>query len=268
MIKKILFIGLLTFGITGYSQTVVFSENFNEEATRNLWTLEDLDGDGQFWEFADAEFQEVENFEGWFAWSFSWYFEVFTPDNTLTSPVITLPSDENLELTFKVGAFEDDELFQEHYAVYVIPADATFVGTETPVFEETLDDDYYPEAKVVNVDISSFAGQDVKLVFRHYDVEEDIFYIGIDDVLIQTVEGASVNDFKNASIKVYPNPTSDVLNIQGVEDINRIRIFDLQGKIVQQANGQQINVQSLSNGTYIVNFYNETNVYSRKFVKN
>lgn len=265
MIKKLLFFSALTLGFQGFSQTVIYNENFNDESTWPDWTLEDRDGDGEFWEFADAEFQEVDSFTGGFVWSFSWYFETFTPDNTLISPMIALPEDGELSLSFKVAAFEDDETFQEHYAVYVIPANSSFEGTEEPVFEETLDSDYYNPPKTVNVDISSFAGQEVKLVFRHYDCT-DVFYISMDDILIeQGVLG--IPDFEKGTVVVYPNPTSDILYVKGITDVNRIRVFDLQGKLLIEVLGDEVDIRELQAGVYLANFYTDSQVYSRKIVR-
>lgn len=59
MIKNLLLGSALTFGVALQAQTVVFSEDFNEESTRSLWTLVDRDGDGDNWEFADAVAEEI-----------------------------------------------------------------------------------------------------------------------------------------------------------------------------------------------------------------
>ena len=266
MIKKVLFLTAVIFGLSGYSQTVVFSEGFNDVNAFNAWTLGDLDGDGELWEFADADFEEVESFQGGFIWSWSWYLQVFTPDNTITSPVITLPAEGDLALRFKVGVFDDDEEFQENYAVYVIPANSTFTGTEEPVFEERLDAPYYNPAKEVTVDISpSLAGQDVQLVFRHYDCT-NIFYIGLDDIeIIQTTLGRT--DLEKTTVRVYPNPTTDVVTVEGLEGVNSIRVFDLKGQKVKDVNAAEVSMKSLQSGTYIVNFYTDTKVFSKKVIK-
>ncbi|WP_177187119.1 T9SS-dependent choice-of-anchor J family protein [Kaistella jeonii] len=253
----------LGLGALYYGQTVVFQENF-EPATAALWTIGDRDGDTESWEFLDAQLNEVDSFQGYFATSFSWYLEAFTPDNTLTSPAITFPATGNLELTFKVAA-GDEELFDEHYAVYVIPANTTFTGTETPVFEETLDGGYLAAAKVVNVDVSSYKGQDVKLVFRHYDCT-DIFYLGIDDVTV-TQSSLAVSDSQKNQIKIYPNPSSDFIKIDNVKDIKTVRIFDMTGKLVKQTSAKEIDVQAFAKGQYIVNVYTENEIISRKFIK-
>ena len=265
MIRSLLFISAMIFAFNGYAQEIIFEEDFNDETTWGDWTLEDRDGDGELWEFADAEFQEVESFDGGFVWSFSWYFDTFTPDNLLISPAFAIPTDQDVELTFKVAAYEDDELFQEHYAVYIIPASEEFTGNETPVFEETLDAAYYNPPKIVNVDISSYGGGNVKLVFRHYDCT-DIFYISMDDIQVQLLP-LGLNDFTKKTIKVFPNPTADVVGIEGVENVNRIRVFDFNGKMVQEVNAAKVNLEKLQAGMYLVNFYTDTHVYSRKVQK-
>lgn len=268
MIKRLLLASVLTFAVSTQAQTTVFSEDFNDATNRALWTLEDRDGDGEFWEFADADAEDIESFTGWFALSWSWYFATFTPDNTLISPSFTLPATGNLELSFKVAALDDDEVFQEHYAVYVIPANADFIGTEIPVFEETLDDHYYFEAKLIQVDITDFAGQEIKLVFRHYD-STDILYIGLDDVLITHQEDAGTADFDNQNISIYPNPTTDTAYIRGLDTIQKIRVFDLNGKMIKEVKDtQQVDLIEMQTGAYIINFYSDTKVFSKRVLKN
>ena len=264
MIKKLLLASSLGLAAFYYGQTIVYQEDFESPASRSLWTIGDRDGDLDTWDYYDATADEVDSFQGFFAASFSWYFSAFTPDNTLTSPAITLPATGNLELSFKVAA-GDDEVFDEHYAVYVIPAGATFTGTETPVFEETLDNGYYLAAKTVTVDISSFKGQEVQVVFRHYDCT-DVYYIGIDDVKILQ-SSLAVSDSKTAVVSIYPNPASDFIKIQNVKELQSVRIFDMSGKKVVETSSADIDVRNLSKGLYILNIYTGNEVISKKFIK-
>lgn len=266
MINKIFLILVVITTYHAQSQNIIFTEDFDDESTWSDWTTEDLDGDGETWEFGNAEFEEIDSFTGGFVWSFSWYFQVYTPDNTITSPAINLPENGDLELEFKVAAFDDEEIFQEHYAVYVIPNGTEFTGEENPVFEETLDDHYYYDPKVVNVDITEFAGQEVQLVFRHYQ-SEDVFYISMDDISI-TQNTLSIADNDAVRMQVYPNPTSDVINIEGIDSIERLRIFDLQGKLIKEELGaHSINLNDLSNGNYLLNIYTDSQVFTRKIIK-
>lgn len=263
MIKKLLITTTLSLGAFYFGQTTIFQENF-EPATAALWGNVDRDGDGEKWEFLNAELNEVLSFQGGFAVSFSWYFEAFIPDNALISPEIILPNTGELNLRFKVAA-GDEELFDEHYAVYVIPSNGTFTGSETPVYEETLDAGYTLAAKIVNVDLSDFKGQNVKIVLRHFNCT-DIFYLGFDDVEV-TQNSLAVSDAATNSVKIYPNPTSDLIRINNDSKVDFVRIFDLTGKIVKESKSTEIDVRALSAGQYILNVHSGNEITSQKFIK-
>lgn len=53
------------------------------------------------------------------------------------------------------------------------------------------------------------------------------------------------------TILVYPNPAQDILMIQGVEE-QPLRVYDLQGRLLQTENGTQISVGNLAEGTYLL----------------
>lgn len=264
MIKKLLFASLLLSGLAASAQTVLFKEDFETETGRNSWLNTDKDGDGEKWEFDNSS---VDAFTGYYATSWSWYFEAFTPDNTLTSPLITLPNNsaKQLSLKFDVGAF-DDEIFQEHYAVYVIPANSAFTGTETPVFEETLDAGYMEEAKHVTVDVSSFKGQDVKVVFRHYNCT-DLLVLIIDNIQVLETEALAVTDINKANLQVYPNPSSDFIKIKGVDNIQKIRLYDVSGKMVLETQSTEADIRKLPVGQYILNVHSGSDIISKKIIK-
>ena len=61
----------------------------------------------------------------------------------------------------------------------------------------------------------------------------------------------SVKDVQPSNIVVYPNPTQDVLMIQGIE-AQALRVYDLQGRMLLQQEGTQIGVSQLSEGTYLL----------------
>lgn len=60
-----------------------------------------------------------------------------------------------------------------------------------------------------------------------------------------------VEDVQASNIVVYPNPTQDVLMIQGIE-AQALRVYDLQGRMLLQQEGTQIGVSQLSEGTYLL----------------
>ncbi len=88
-------------------------------------------------------------------------------------------------------------------------------------------------------------------------------------VIIDATTG--IVDTKEANIQVYPNPTSNVLNIE-VSKNARIQLLDLNGKQVvaeQNVNANQkesVNVSNLANGVYMVKIYNDEFVTMKKVV--
>ena len=61
----------------------------------------------------------------------------------------------------------------------------------------------------------------------------------------------NVENVDSQSILVYPNPTQDALMIQGIE-AQALRVYDLQGRLLVQEEGTQVNVNHLAEGTYLL----------------
>lgn len=77
-----------------------------------------------------------------------------------------------------------------------------------------------------------------------------------------------VNELES-SLKLYPNPTSGVLNVQG-EGMSSIEVYNTVGQCVmtQEVNGNtaQVNTESLNNGMYFIRIKaNDGNVLNRTF---
>ena len=71
-------------------------------------------------------------------------------------------------------------------------------------------------------------------------------------------------------ITLYPNPTSDFLNIKSSQKISKIEIYDMSGKLVrsEKLKDEKVNVQSLLNGNYLLKIQTENGVVTSKFIKN
>lgn len=87
------------------------------------------------------------------------------------------------------------------------------------------------------------------------------------------VISASTIDFAD-EIKLYPNPTSDILQVDlGMEtEVERIQVVDIQGRVVKTVGVNNtrltIDLSAQPNGMYFVQFWNRENQYAvRKAVK-
>lgn len=72
-----------------------------------------------------------------------------------------------------------------------------------------------------------------------------------------TVEpGVGIEGFGETTLKVYPNPVTDILNIDNEQDITIVSVYDLAGRKVMEkkidAKTAQLNLSSLSKGAYII----------------
>lgn len=77
----------------------------------------------------------------------------------------------------------------------------------------------------------------------------------IDDIMIAPYL-LNVNDVKLSSVKVFPNPMTDVLNISSNDIIDEVTIYDITGKIIlsQTPNSVSpvINTSQFAKGVYLV----------------
>ncbi len=67
----------------------------------------------------------------------------------------------------------------------------------------------------------------------------------------------SIEELGEISLFVFPNPVSNTLNIQGVDEAASLSVFNLSGLCVLQDKGTEIDVTSLSQGTYILRINNQ-----------
>lgn len=80
----------------------------------------------------------------------------------------------------------------------------------------------------------------------------------------------SNNDLNNqGDIAIYPNPVSDVLQIEtNIEDIQFVNIINIQGQLINQLKmDNALDISSLQNGMYTIQFVKSNAVASLRFVK-
>jgi surface protein len=84
-----------------------------------------------------------------------------------------------------------------------------------------------------------------------------------------TCPTASVDDQNELDISIYPNPTNDKLFIQGLSDATEVSIYNVLGKeVLSIKNTNNINVQALPSGVYVIRISDGVGQTNRKFIKN
>lgn len=59
------------------------------------------------------------------------------------------------------------------------------------------------------------------------------------------------NEYDNV-ISIYPNPVSEKIFLSGVDDYVKVEILDVNGYVVKEYRGNEIDVTSLTDGLYIL----------------
>lgn len=72
-------------------------------------------------------------------------------------------------------------------------------------------------------------------------------------------------------LEVYPNPVNDILWIKNYDkqSIKRISVFDFSGKLILAVNGNtdQINLDGIAKGIYVLQIFSEGKSYKKKIIK-
>ena len=78
----------------------------------------------------------------------------------------------------------------------------------------------------------------------------------------------NIGDLTKDNINIYPNPASEIINIESEYQISYIEIIDYLGKIIIKTdNYKNLNINELNNGMYSINIYTENEKITKKFTK-
>lgn len=110
-------------------------------------------------------------------------------------------------------------------------------------------------------------------VFDNLWQEESLNFGQALDFTINIVSSTSVKPLDLANLRIYPNPVKEILNIDYKEDISKLTVYDLSGRLIKTYNKNQsnnsIDVSELKSGTYLLNIETQSkNVSTVKFIKN
>ncbi len=88
-------------------------------------------------------------------------------------------------------------------------------------------------------------------------------------ITVKATINLGTEEFTKVKLAVYPNPVSEILNIQTEDEVLGVNVYDISGKAINaEVNNKQINVSSLIKGLYIINVVTDKASYVQKFIKN
>jgi N-acetylneuraminic acid mutarotase len=126
-------------------------------------------------------------------------------------------------------------------------AEVPYNGIDDDCNDATLDDDLDQDGFILADDCDD-TNEDI-----NPDAEE-IPNNGIDEDCDGSDLVSSIHEFSNATIKIYPNPAIDWINIDVSGNLKyKATLYDLQGRLVMSTTNQSdIDIQSLPLGIYVI----------------
>jgi hypothetical protein len=232
---------------------------FNDFETTSCWPFgppwhTNNGSPGNYWYYTP------DNTGNTFAGSDSWTQNqgALSPDCWVVFGPIDMTGVTDANLAWKVRG-PDANWCQENYSIY-FGTDYNISSLEnSPYYStETITsggDACGPSWAQRSLTISGFTGNEGYIALRHHGVS-DMFQINIDD--LELTSTMSTSEIENIEMEVYPNPTSNVLNIKS--DLKYIGtnylVFDNSGKVVFTglitSNLTILNTEILSEGIYLL----------------
>jgi hypothetical protein len=277
--KKQLLVGAFLLASFFTANAQILSEDFS--AAPAGWTIADADGDTNNWGITTGNANtDAWGLSGNFSSSISWTQAApLTPDNFLFTSEIAIPAN-GATLTFLKGYtyYNAADGAADQLSVYAVTADMTTIDliiAEEPLFDEVFntptDENFVPSATTATVNLSAFAGQTIKIAFRHRGENQERVFI--DTVVVTEGATAGVNENSLANLSVYPNPTSDVVNVSVDALVSNVAIADLNGRTVKTVkfdgvSNASVNVSDLASGVYMMTVSSDKGATTKKIVKN
>jgi ligand-binding sensor domain-containing protein len=147
--------------------------------------------------------------------------------------------------------------------IFIDENDVQFIGTEQNGFVKRSMPDNWEYYTVAN---SGLADNGIHALIKD---KNGLLWIGTHQSGLQSLKMApTAVDHSYERFAFYPNPVSDLLNLDINEFINTVKVLDLNGKICEtEIIGNTINVSKLPGGTYIIELATEKTLKRAVFVK-
>lgn len=254
---------VLSFGAK--AQTIILDEDF-ESGLPPSYTI--VDNDGLTPNAATAQYTE--------AWtlipdpldssdtvmgSTSYFEPTGTADRWLITPPLALGAYGNF---LYWEARSHDPSYPDDYQVLVSTTDtqlSSFTGVIGSVQEE------YATWFSRSVDLTDMGYQNQTIYVAFVNTTNDGYALFVDDIRVEIEDPVGVNELTDIAISVYPNPATDVLNVQTEAPIESMEIVSLDGSLLLSSEENEMNISSLTSGSYLVKVRTHQGVAVRSFVK-
>lgn len=80
----------------------------------------------------------------------------------------------------------------------------------------------------------------------------DIYMGQAEDYTLNVQENLNVDDFAKNNFKIYPNPTTDIVNIQTTLEVKNIAVYNQIGQLIFNQKATQFDLSNVASGIYLI----------------
>lgn len=168
----------------------LMAEDFEEEMR---WFRTDADGDGKGWNSLYNIYSTMSKGhchsgeDGLGSSGYYYYLGDIDPDDWCYSPMVDIPAQGEYELSWWIGADEDDANYAHNYTVYV--GEEMDRQTLTPMYTDQITS---PGWHYHSLNLKQWAGKRVCISFRHHD-SKGLGIMKLDDVYIRPAQESAIS---------------------------------------------------------------------------
>lgn len=188
--------------------------------------------------------------------SFDTIVDIIENDSVIVQDTVTLYDTTYMEGFYNYRAFANEGYVFNSWTVTMYMNLFPIITDDTVIFVDSI---YTIELMQMNIEVE---GEDTIDYDGWLDFDMGIPDLseypleGYDSIIIVAnfvTEGVAVKEAEEETFRVFPNPTSDMLNIQG--DFDNLIIYNQLGQQVIKTNKNVINVSNQADGIYFIQVY-------------
>lgn len=242
-----------------FGQNTIFSESFTS-GIPTTWYMENQDNLTPVVDTFDQAWISFITSDDTCVASTSYYNPTGQSGDYLMTPRITLNAYSKLVWS----ARSYDASFPDDYIVLVSTTDSLSSSFTDTIFVQESES-YQWQKRSVQLDLEGYASEDVFIAFKN--ITDDGYFLLLDDVIVLGSDFATVDNNELAELSLYPNPTSEHIQIQNMPENALVVCFSARGEIIFSGNSASWNVSQLVPGIYYIKITSETGTEVLPFIR-
>ncbi|MDP9957055.1 hypothetical protein J2X97_002721 [Epilithonimonas hungarica] len=126
---------------------------------------------------------------------------------------------------------------------------------------------YYLDGQLVHT--STLGPKVVRANDLNFEFDNDGSGFVVDNIIIKDMDQLSVSDISKTQFNIFPNPTSNFINIKSNEIIKSVKLYNASGSLIktENANLSKIDISTFPKGNYLISIETDSGIETKKIIK-